>query len=102
MRDADPVKTFTPWLETVVNAQPKLAYIHAVEPRISGSSDAESAGSDDTLAPFRKIVQSKDITFMVAGGYTPAAAIEHVNEYPKDLVAFGRYFICKLKPIIRI
>lgn len=96
MREADPLSVFVPWAKAIVKAQPSLAFIHAVEPRIEGGSDSPDnlPKMDETLAPIRDVISSTDVKFIVAGGYTPETAIKHASQ-TNDLVGFGRYFIRK-------
>ncbi|KAM0205124.1 hypothetical protein ACHAQI_009487 [Fusarium lateritium] len=94
MRETDPLSVFVPWAKAIIEAQPSLAFIHAVEPRISGGSDeaAHLPKPDDTLEPVREIVSNSGVKFIVAGGFTPETAVKHANK-TEDLVGFGRYFI---------
>ncbi|RBR17597.1 uncharacterized protein FIESC28_06421 [Fusarium coffeatum] len=94
MREADPLSVFVPWAKAIVKAQPSLAFIHAVEPRIEGGSDSPDnvPKANDTLEPIREVVNSTGVKFIVAGGFTPETAIKHASQ-TDDLVGFGRYFI---------
>ncbi|EKJ78972.1 hypothetical protein NXS19_013328 [Fusarium pseudograminearum] len=94
MREADPLSVFVPWAKAIVKAQPSLAFIHAVEPRIEGGSDSPDSllKTDDTLAPIRDVVSSSNVKFIVAGGFNPETAVKHANQ-TDDFVGFGRYFI---------
>ncbi|KAI9164014.1 putative nadph dehydrogenase protein [Paramyrothecium foliicola] len=88
MKMEDPIPQFS--FLVVKAKQHKLAYLHLVESRISGSDD--SAGSE-TLDFAYDIWNG---TFFIAGGYTPEEARRLVDEvHPeKDIVVmFGRYFI---------
>ncbi|ODN73271.1 hypothetical protein L202_07823 [Cryptococcus amylolentus CBS 6039] len=94
MRMKEPLDTFVPWAETIAKAQPELAYVHAIEGR--GFTVAEDQWyQNDTLAPIREAVvkHGKSIKFISAGGYTPQKALKHAEEFPGDLVCFGRSFI---------
>ena len=97
MREDDPLAVFEPFSREIVSHQPKLAYVHAVEGRVSGSSDAaeKSREPTDTLDSIREIVTKAGVTFMVAGGYKADSALERTED-TDDLVAFGRYFIGEL------
>lgn len=97
MRETEPLAVFAPWAEAIIKAQPSLAFIHAVEPRIAGGSDSPDKilEENENLAPIRKIIGSSEIKFIVAGGYTPETAVMHAAQ-TDDLVAFGRFFIRKL------
>lgn len=97
MRETEPLAVFVPWAEAIIKAQPSLAFIHAVEPRIAGGSDSpdQTLEENENLAPIRKVVGSSEVKFVVAGGYTPDTAVMHAAQ-TDDLVAFGRFFIRKL------
>lgn len=100
MREAKPLDLFVPWTKAILSAQPKLAYIHAVEGRAQGTEDvpAEIYQADvDTLQPIREVVQQlgEGTRFVVAGGFKPELAKGHAEKYGDELVAFGRYFICE-------
>ncbi|GKU21304.1 unnamed protein product [Fusarium langsethiae] len=94
MREADPLSVFVPWTKAIINAQPSLAFIHAVEPRIEGGSDSPDSTpkTDDTLTPIREVVSNSNVKFIIAGGFTPETAVKHASQ-TDDLVGFGRYFI---------
>ncbi|SPJ78733.1 probable NADPH2 dehydrogenase chain OYE2 [Fusarium torulosum] len=94
MREADPLSLFVPWAQAIINAQPSIAYIHAIEPRADGSIDTPEhlRKQEDTLSPIRNVATQAGVQFIVAGGFTPEKALEHTRE-TDDLVAFGRHFI---------
>lgn len=95
--DKDPYETFIPWVQAIADAQPRLAYVHAVGPRANGTTtlrDDKITQADD-LDPFRQILKNK-IPFMVAGAYGPENAIADADK-TGDLIAFGRWFICTSK-----
>ncbi|ODN97071.1 hypothetical protein I350_08051 [Cryptococcus amylolentus CBS 6273] len=94
MREVDPLGTFIPLVEKLLEAHPDLAFIHAVEPRTEGTGSVELAKATDSLDPIRDIVKKKGkgTKFIVAGGYNAEDAKRHADE-TGDLVAFGRYFI---------
>ncbi|ODO07020.1 hypothetical protein I350_04387 [Cryptococcus amylolentus CBS 6273] len=102
MREAKPLDTFVPLVDKILGAYPKLAYVHAVEPRVNGFDIKEDVG-DDTLEPIRQLVKEKGqgTKFIVAGGYTPEGAIAHA-EATDDLIAIGRYFISNPDMVYRI
>lgn len=96
MREADPLAVFVPYAEAVVNAQPGLAYVHAVEGRAMGPLETPEhlQATEDTLGPIREAVgRAGGIKLLVAGGYMPDTAISHAEE-TEDLVVFGRNYIC--------
>ncbi|KAL1409287.1 hypothetical protein Q8F55_006120 [Vanrija albida] len=93
--DNKPLDTFLPWFKAIVAAQPKLAYVHTVAPRVSGVSDVDQSELDkrgDSLDSLRAVVQGAGIAFISAGGATPARALDEADK-DGDLIAFGRYFI---------
>ncbi|KAN0059893.1 hypothetical protein ACQY0O_008468 [Thecaphora frezii] len=97
MREERPLETFVPWARYLVETYPRLAYIHAVEPRISGGNDAEGApDEEESLDPIRQVVREKGrgkVKFLVAGGYDPKSAAALADEHPDDTFVFGRYYI---------
>jgi NADPH2 dehydrogenase len=94
MREADPLSLFVPWAQAIVNSQPSIAYIHAIEPRADGAVDTPGhlQKGMETLDPIRDVANRAGVNFIVAGGFTPDSALEHTSE-TNDLVAFGRHFI---------
>ncbi|KAG2117026.1 NADH:flavin oxidoreductase/NADH oxidase [Suillus discolor] len=70
-----------------------LAYLHVIEPRISGSTDVDAPlqSNNDFL---REIwcKEGKSGVFISAGGYTRQTAIETAQEHG-DMIAFGRLYI---------
>lgn len=103
MREADPLATFKPWISAVLAAQPKLAYIHAVEERIAGNVDvAPTEDGSASIEPLRDIVNASPHTeFIAAGGFTPELATQLLAQRG-GLVAFGRHYIGKWKVERRI
>ena len=90
MKMVDPVPQFTYLIEGLKKL--KLAYLHMVESRISGSADTEPTEKID----FAVDVWGDTSPVLIAGGFTPESAKRAVEEeYPKHEVAivFGRYFI---------
>ena len=106
MRMADPKPTFSYLVTEIARRWPSLAYIHVVEPRVSGVDDREVEEGEVRLAHFSVSVfwlstlQSNDFLreiwkprpFISAGGYTREVALE-VAETKNDLIAVGRLFI---------
>lgn len=94
----DPLETFIPATKAMLAAQPDLAYIHVIEPRIVGAIfDADdSAANPHSSLPLRELVDKSPHTkFIAAGGFKPETAEETIEKYG-GLVAFGRYYIGKL------
>ncbi|EFC38127.1 predicted protein [Naegleria gruberi] len=99
--DSDP----KPLFEAAVKALDEydLAYIHLVEPRISGG-----ANSDDGQAESKPVVVTKELKpltrspIISAGGFTPATAKSTTEEGATDMIAFGRHFISNPDLVERI
>ena len=66
-----------------------LAYLHLIEPRVSGSDDVQSSGglAAERLRPFFKG------KMIAAGGFEPDTAEQAVSTGTLDAVAFGRHFL---------
>jgi len=88
----DPLPTFTKLIERVRDAHPKLAFIHAVEPRFDGVIDSEL--SDENRNHSNEALRKAwgDRPYIAAGGMDGATASKMVEKYG-GLVAFGRHFI---------
>ncbi|WRT70934.1 uncharacterized protein IL334_007933 [Kwoniella shivajii] len=84
MRMINPLETFLPLLEGIMNKHPNLAYIHVIEGDQSG---------DDTKE-LRQVVMSKGngTGYISAGGYQVDQARKVVNQHG-GMIGFGRYFI---------
>ncbi|KAL8969401.1 MAG: hypothetical protein Q9197_004367 [Variospora fuerteventurae] len=69
----------------------RLAYLHMVESRISGSADIEATEKID----FAVDIWDGTSPVLIAGGFTPDSARRAVEEYAgRDVgIVFGRYFI---------
>ncbi|KAI1122968.1 NADH:flavin oxidoreductase/NADH oxidase family protein-like protein [Nemania abortiva] len=97
MRMDNPIPQFADIISKA--GQLKLAYLHLVEARVTGSSDHES----DERLDFAYELWSGPL--LVAGGYDPVGARKLVDEeYPdKDIVIiFGRHFISNPDLVYRI
>jgi len=66
-----------------------LAYLHLIEPRVSGSDDVKTSGplAAERLRPYYKG------KMIAAGGFEPNTAEYAVSTGILDAVAFGRYFV---------
>ncbi|KAG7445349.1 FMN-linked oxidoreductase [Guyanagaster necrorhizus] len=89
MRMDDPIPTFSYLVTKIGQRHPDLAYVHVVEPRVSGNwtRDARKGESNDFI---RELWAPRPL--VSAGGYTREGAME-VADGKGELVAFGRYFI---------
>lgn len=82
MRMADPVPQFSHFVTSLKEAQPDLAYIHAVEPR------REDVGESNDF--IRDIWAPRP--FITCSGYDRATAITRADT-KGDLIAFGKLYI---------
>jgi 2,4-dienoyl-CoA reductase-like NADH-dependent reductase (Old Yellow Enzyme family) len=89
MYDENPVETFSIITQLIQDRFDKLAYLHFLEPRISGSNDKSEVGSE-TLEPFHKIWKG---VFLRAGGHTLESASAAAQANENDVLVFGRHFI---------
>ncbi|MFS8974540.1 alkene reductase [Cupriavidus necator] len=87
--DSDPVALFTYVAQEL--AKFDLAYVHIIEPRITGAGETEGANPDAIAA--RHIRKHYPGTIIAAGGFTGSTAQEIVDAGDADLVAFGRHFV---------
>ncbi|KAK9390189.1 hypothetical protein V1515DRAFT_589479 [Lipomyces mesembrius] len=85
----DPYPQFSYIVSKLQENHPKLAYIHMVEPRVSGITDREPQG-DESTDPYHKLWTG---TWIAAGGFTAETAKAYAAAHEDSLVAFGRYFI---------
>ena len=90
MNDSDPDRLFA-YLAERLNAL-DLAYLHIVEPRISGASDEEALAAAKAIAcaKLRTLYRG---TIIAAGGFDGEDAEAIISRGDADLVAFGRPFI---------
>ncbi|KAI0830334.1 NADH:flavin oxidoreductase/NADH oxidase [Trametes gibbosa] len=89
MRMPDPIPTFTYLVSRLVSDYPNLAYLHVVEPTVSGSTD-RTVKKGESNEVIRKIWLPRPL--ISAGGYTRERALQ-VAEETGQLIAFGRAFI---------
>ncbi|EPS98169.1 NADH flavin oxidoreductase/NADH oxidase [Fomitopsis schrenkii] len=88
MRMKDPRPQFSYLVSQIAQQHPRLAYIHVVEPRVSGFTDREPLPGE-TNDFIREIWAPRPL--ISAGGHTRESAFEFAEK--GDLVAFGRFFI---------
>ncbi|KZT63182.1 NADH:flavin oxidoreductase/NADH oxidase [Daedalea quercina L-15889] len=98
MRMTDVKPTFAYLVSQLAQKYSDLAYIHVVEPRVSGyiNREVQPGESNDFL---RDIWRPR--RFISAGGHTRDSAFDFA-ERNDDLVAFGRFFISNPDLPIRI
>ncbi|KUL85796.1 hypothetical protein ZTR_07359 [Talaromyces verruculosus] len=90
MKMVDPVPQFSDITKKLVGL--KIAYLHVVEPRISGSQTIEAAEQE---VDFLIDAFHNDSVVILAGGFTADTANKVIeNHVPhKVAIAFGRYFL---------
>ncbi|PSR99147.1 hypothetical protein BD289DRAFT_479720 [Coniella lustricola] len=100
MRMADPIPTFTYLIKKL--SEMDLAFLHLVEPRVSGVVDRDPQG--ETLH-FALESWGREKPVIIAGSFTTELAHEAVEQkYPEytALVAFGRRFISTPDLVYRV
>ncbi|KAJ7495529.1 NADH:flavin oxidoreductase/NADH oxidase [Mycena latifolia] len=88
---ADPKPTFAHIVSQIKQLYPDFAYIHVVEPRISGDNDNQ-AGSDVASNDWLRALWAPK-KMISAGGYTREKALARAEAQPDELIAFGRQFL---------
>lgn len=101
MKMADPIPTFTHLVSQLKARQPKLAYLHVVEPRVIGMDDRseEDIGAHEGNDFIRNLWAPKAL--ISAGGYNRQSAID-TAERKGDLIAFGRQFLANPDMVYRL
>jgi N-ethylmaleimide reductase len=97
--EAEPMPLFSHLIGEL--AKRRLAYLHLIEPRASGTGQAEVFREDQpsTAAIFRPAWPT---VLIDAGGFNRANALETVEQGRADAVAFGRFFISNPDLVRRI
>lgn len=90
MRMKDPRPTFAYLTQQLKERHSDLAYLHVVEPRISGANDYETLDADESNDFIREIWSPRPL--ISAGGYVCKTAFKMADE-KGDLIAFGRHYI---------
>jgi N-ethylmaleimide reductase len=88
MSDSDPKSLFT-YVAKHLNRF-GLAYLHIIEPRVSGNV-VVAEGQGPVAAEYLRTIFTGKI--VAAGGFEPDTAETVVTKGDADLVAFGRYFV---------
>ncbi|KAE9365537.1 FMN-linked oxidoreductase [Stipitochalara longipes BDJ] len=96
MRMKDPVSQFTDVINKLSSIG--IAYIHLIEPRISGDILV------DTIETLEFAYNAWKGPILVAGGYTPETARKFVEDYVdrEIMVTFGRSFIANPDLVYRV
>lgn len=85
--DSDPQATFGAFAERL--NQYELAYLHIIEPRVSGVETIHEGHAPVASAELRRIFKGSIIS---AGGFDREGAEAIIDHGNADLVAFGRHF----------
>ena len=91
----DPRPTFAYLATALRDKHPRMAYLHVVEPRVSGIADAvpsEGANNDFLREIWNEDEGDEERVFISAGGHTRETALR-TAETKGGLVAFGRLYI---------
>jgi len=67
-----------------------IAYLHVIEPRVSGNAEVGEGLPPVAAASFRKLFHGK---ILAAGGFDAAEGTAIIEKGDADLVVFGRFFI---------
>ncbi|KAF8234962.1 FMN-linked oxidoreductase [Tricholoma matsutake] len=86
----DPVPQFSHFISVLKERHPKMAYLHVVEPRVSGVIDPieEAHESNEFLRDIWR-----PLPYISAGGYTTLKNAVQVADHKGGLIAFGRMYI---------
>ncbi|KAG6918062.1 hypothetical protein DXG01_016718 [Tephrocybe rancida] len=91
MGQTDPVPQFSHFVSNLKANQPQLAYLHLVEPRISGDKEHDP-GTRHESNDFLRAIWSP-LPLIVAGGFTRATALVEAEEHQTELISFGRLYL---------
>ncbi|CAK5284574.1 unnamed protein product [Mycena citricolor] len=90
MKMADPLPTFSYVISELAKRHPDLAYLHLVEPRISGSATVDEETPEESNDPLAALWSPRPL--VVAGALTREKALK-ATEKDGVLVCFGRHYI---------
>jgi len=99
-----PIPTFKYLISALRSKFPSLAYLHLVEPRISGDGDAVNPNSQDSndfaIKAWGVGEPGREANaYFSAGGYNATTAVKTADELDVAIV-MGRYFISNVSPIV--
>ena len=89
----NPIPQFAHFISELKQRHPNLAYIHVIEPRVSGNND-RTAENHESNEPLRAIWSP--LTYISAGGYNRQLALE-AAETTGSLITFGRHFLANVR-----
>ena len=94
----DPKPQFTHFITQLANLHPDMAYIHLIEPRISGNDDVIE-NAEESLDFAREAWKVTGKPFLAAGGYDRRRAIDLMRKEGMEdtLVVFGRWFVSNVR-----
>ena len=95
----DPIPQFSHLISGLKDL--KLAYLHLVESRVSGSADTEATHKID----FALKIWGKTSPVLLAGGFKPDSAKRAIEEEYTDhdvVIIFGRYFTSNPDLVFRL
>lgn len=93
MRMTDPIPTFSYLVTRLRDLYPDLAFVHVIEPRVSGSNNVDVVSESDSNDFIRDIWRPRPL--ISAGGYTRATGIK-TAEIKGDLIGYGRSFLANV------
>ena len=95
MSDASLKPSFSHLVSELRTRHSNLAYLHLVEPRITGGNTrTDDVSSSDSNNFLRDLWAPRPL--ISAGGFRPHEALEHADS-TGDLIAFGRHYIAKVR-----
>ena len=87
----DPIPTYSALVTHLATHQPNLAFLHFIEPRISGPSDSAPVDSNESNDFVRPLWDPRPL--ILAGGFTRETALEATERGEKNVVvAVGRWW----------
>ncbi|VDB93769.1 unnamed protein product [Peniophora sp. CBMAI 1063] len=90
MRMPDPVPTFSALVNHLAKHQPRLAFLHVVEPRIGAGDDVKAISENESNGFVRDLWSPRPL--VLAGGFTRETALREAERGENVLIAMGRYF----------
>lgn len=99
MDEPDRTETFQYIASEIKRRQPDFAYLHVVEPRVSGADDRK-VNDGESLDFLTKVWSPSPL--LVAGGHKLEDAEATAKKYENAVVVFGRYFISNPDLVARV
>ena len=99
LRMPDPRPTFTYLATALRDKHPDMAYLHVIEPRLAGNTDAgtkQNENSDFLREIWNSGKGGEERIFISAGGYTRETALRTAED-KGGLVTFGRLYIANVR-----